>query len=100
MSALDFSRPAAEVDRIIRAVTGFALLNGRRVKLRASVLGDQCADAPAGTVTDAKTLSFVCGDGKTVRPLVMQAEGKGAMQTADFLRGFAVRTGDRFTAAE
>ena len=100
MSALDFSRPAAEIDRTVRAVTGFALLNGRRVKLRQSVLGTGSSTAPCGTVTDAKTLEFVCGDGKTVRPLVMQAEGKGAMPTADFLRGFAVSEGDRFTAAE
>ena len=100
MSALDFTRPAAEIDRTIRAVTGFAQLDGRRVKLRASVYTGQQADAPAGTVVDEKTLSFVCGDGKCVRPLVMQAEGKGAMPTADFLRGFAVKKGDRFTAAE
>lgn len=100
MSRLDFSQPAAEIDRIIRGVTGFAMLGGRRVKLRGSVLTDQHADAEAGTVTDSRTLCFVCGDGGVVQPTVMQAEGAKAMPTADFLRGFAVTAGMRFTAAE
>ena len=100
MSRLDFTRPAEEIDRVIRGVTGFAMLGERRVKLRGSVLTDQHSDAAAGTVTDSRTLSFVCGDGGVVRPTVLQAEGAKAMPAADFLRGFAVTAGMRFTAAE
>ncbi len=100
MSRLDFSLPAAEIDRVIRGVTGFAVLNGRRVKLHGSVLTEQHSDAPAGTVTDAKTCAFVCGDGICVRPTVMQGEGGKAMQAADFLRGFPVQAGDCFRTAE
>ena len=100
MSRLDFTRPAAEIDRTVRAVTGFALLNGKRVKLHGTVLTAQHADAPAGTVADAQTCTFVCGDGFCVRPTVMQAEGGRAMPVSDFLRGFRVQAGDRFAAAE
>ncbi|MBR3269256.1 MAG: methionyl-tRNA formyltransferase [Oscillospiraceae bacterium] len=100
MSRLDFSLPAAEIDRVIRGVTGFAVLNGRRVKLHGSVLTEQHSDAPAGTVIDAKTCTFVCGDGFCVRPTVMQGEGGKAMQAADFLRGFPVQAGDCFLTAE
>jgi methionyl-tRNA formyltransferase len=100
MSRLDFSRPAAEIDRTIRGVTGFAMLNGKRVKLHNSVLTAQHSDAPAGTVTEAKTCTFVCGDGICVRPTVMQGEGGRAMPVPDFLRGFPVQTGDRLTAAD
>lgn len=100
MSRLDFSASAAEIDRTIRAVSGFAFLNGKRIKLHRSLLTTQHADAPAGTVIDPKTLSFVCGDGGIVQPLTVQTEGGKAMQTADFLRGFAVQTGDQFTASE
>ncbi len=100
MSRLDFSLPAAEIDRTIRGVTGFAVLNGRRVKLLGSALTQEHSGSPAGTVTDAKSCTFVCGDGCCVRPTVMQGEGGKAMAAADFLRGFPVQPGDRFLAAE
>ncbi|MBQ8921097.1 MAG: methionyl-tRNA formyltransferase [Oscillospiraceae bacterium] len=100
MSRLDFSAPAEEIDRFIRGVTGFADLNGRRVKLHNSVLTAEHSDAPAGTVTDPDTCTFVCGDGICVRPTVMQGEGGRAMPAADFLRGFPVQPGDRFLTAE
>ena len=100
MSRLDFAMPAAEIDRIIRGVTGFAMLGERRIKLRGSVLTAEHSDAEPGTVTDAKTLRFVCGDGGVVQPTVLQAEGAKAMPAADFLRGFAVTAGMKFSAAE
>jgi methionyl-tRNA formyltransferase len=90
MSRLDFTKSAAETDRTIRAVTGFAMLGGKRVKLHRSILTQQRSDLPAGSITDAKTLTFVCGDGCCVQPLVIQAEGSRAMPVQDFLRGFAV----------
>ena len=101
MSRLDFTKSAQEVDRTIRAVTGFARMKGRRIKLHASVLTKQQAQIPAGTVIGSDDIiGIVCGDGMIVQPTVMQAEGAKAMPTADFLRGFPLKTGDRFTAAE
>ena len=100
MSRLDFSAPAQEIDRTIRGVTGFCLLGGKRIKLHASVLRDLHSDAPAGTIIDPKTLTFVCGDGGCVTPTVVQGEGGKAMPVRDFLRGFRLSGGDRFTTAE
>jgi len=100
MSRLNFQAPASETDRTIRGVTGFAMLNGKRVKLHQSLLTEQHSDQPAGTVVDAATCTFVCGDGVCVRPLVMQAEGGRSMAVSDFLRGFHVQNGDCFVNAE
>ena len=100
MSRLDFTRTAKEIDRTIRGITGFALLHGKRVKLHQSKCLALNSVEPAGTVVDVRTLSFVCGDGGCVQPLVIQAEGGKAMKTADFLRGFSVAEGDKFEAAE
>ncbi|MBR5405414.1 MAG: methionyl-tRNA formyltransferase [Oscillospiraceae bacterium] len=100
MSRLDFSRTAMEIDRTIRGITGYAMLRGKRVKLHQSMCTAMNSVEPAGTIVDARTLSFVCGDGGCVQPLMIQAEGGKAMKTADFLRGFAVTEGDRFEAAE
>ena len=99
MSRLDFSLPAAEIDRIIRGVTGFAMLRGKRIKLYASVLTGERSDMPEGTVTDAKTMRFVCGDGRCVTPLTVQGEGGKAMPAADFARGSRVKEGECFAAA-
>lgn len=100
MSLLDLTRPAAEIDRTIRAVTGTVMLGGRRLKLRASVLCDAHSDAAPGTVTDAENFCFVCGDGSCVRLLNVQAEGGKAMPVRDFLRGFRIAQGDRLMRAE
>ena len=98
MSRLDFSKSAAEIDRTVRGVTGFAMLSGRRIKLHRSILTDRHSDLPAGSITDVKTLTFVCGDGLCVQPLVIQAEGSRAMPVQDFLRGFAAAPGLQFEA--
>ena len=98
MSRLDFTKSAAEIDRTVRGVTGFAMLNGKRIKLHRSILTAQRSDLPAGSITDAKTLTFVCGDGLCVEPLVIQAEGSKAMPVQDFLRGFSVQPGMKLEA--
>lgn len=98
MSLIDFKKSAQEIDRTIRAVTGAALLCGRRIKIRGSVVTDERSDLTPGTVLNPQTLTFVCGDGRCVRPLVLQAEGSRAMPAAEFLRGFHVAVGDRFSA--
>ena len=100
MSRLDFSRTAKEIDRTIRGITGFAMLRGKRVKLHQSMCTAMNSVELPGTIVDARTLSFVCGDGCCVQPLMIQAEGAKAMKTADFLRGFSVSEGDKFEMAE
>ncbi len=101
MSRLDFTKPAQEVDRTIRAVTGYAMMKGRRIKLHASVMTGQQAQIPPGTVIGSDgMIGIVCGDSMMIQPTVMQAEGGKAMPTADFLRGFPLKTGDRFSSAE
>ena len=104
MSRLDFSAPAAEVDRTIRALTGFCMLGGKRVKLLASVYSGEASpeekELPAGTILDTTTLRFLCGDGCCVTPLTIQAEGSKAMDVVAFLRGFHVPAGDAFIPAE
>lgn len=99
MRLLDLNRPAAEVDRTIRAVTGIAILGNKRVKLLGSICdGTSAPNSPVGSIVDTATLRFVCGDGQCVTPRIIQGEGAKAMPVQDYLRGHPVAKSDCFTA--
>ena len=103
MSRLDFTVPAAELDRTVRAVTGYAVFGGKRFKLLRTVLDTgKRSDAPAGTLLreGKHELYVVCGDGGCVRLLTVQPEGSRPMQIPDFLNGCRLNGGECLTAAE
>ena len=98
MSALDFSKTAAEVHNTIRGVTGFAMLEGKRIKVYRSAISDNIApDAENGAIVDTDRFTVKCGDGKCVTFLEVQPEGKKRMKTEDFLRGKRLTKGERLT---
>jgi len=98
MSALDFSKAAAEVHNTIRGVTGFAMLEGKRIKVYRSEISDNIApDAENGAIVDTDRFTVKCGDGKCVTFLEVQPEGKKRMKTEDFLRGKKLTKGERLT---
>jgi methionyl-tRNA formyltransferase len=92
---IDWSRPAAEVDRRIRGLSPFPgawfELRGERIKsLRSRVAA---GSGPPGTALD-DGLTIACGDG-AVALTQLQRAGKGAMDAAALLRGFPVIKGER-----
>ncbi len=97
---LDWSQPACAVDRVVRC---FAPKPGARCRLRGRWLKvlrgrplDRRVDAPAGTVVGVTDgLDIACGDGRAYRALVVQPEGKKAMDAGDFLRGARLEAGMR-----
>lgn len=95
MSAIDFSQPAEKVHNTIRAITGFAVLDGKRIKMyRSEIAGS--ASGSAGTVINAEKFEVVCGDGTAIRLLEVQGEGGKRLKTADFLRGYKISEGMSF----
>lgn len=86
MSRLDFNKDALTVHNIIRGITGFTMLSGKRLKIYSSVIEGESSSAP-GTVADTEKFSVACGDGKCVRFTEVQYEGSKRMKTEDFLRG-------------
>ena len=98
MSALDFSKTAAEVHNTIRGVTGFAMLEGKRIKVYRSAISDKIAsDAENGEIVDTDAFTVKCGDGKCVTFLEVQPEGKKRMRTEDFLRGKKLTKGEKLS---
>jgi methionyl-tRNA formyltransferase len=95
---VDWSRPAAEVDRQIRGLSPFpgawTEIAGDRVKLLASVLTDG-QGAPGEVLND--TLRVACGEG-AIDLLRLQRAGKGAQDAETFLRGWPVAAGTRLSS--
>jgi methionyl-tRNA formyltransferase len=94
---LDFQKPAAVLERRMRAFTpwpgAFTTLEGRVLKVhRARV---EAAEGPPGTVlsTDGG-LHVACGQG-SLALLEVQAEGKRRLGVEDFLRGHPLLPGMR-----
>lgn len=98
---IDWSRAAAALDCHIRGLTPFpgAFFEIERdgKPVRVKVLG---AESVAGKGAPGEILSLeggvtvACGQG-ALRVAELQRAGKGPMRAEDFLRGFALRTGER-----
>lgn len=99
MGRLDFTRSAAELERLIRGLnpwpSAYSYLNGKQCKLWKAETAP--GDGIPGTVTEVTRESFTVqtGDGRLViREL--QLEGKPRMKTGDFLRGNRITVGQQF----
>jgi methionyl-tRNA formyltransferase len=94
---IDWTRPAAEVDRHIRGLSPFpgawfeAPSEKGPVRVKALLSRVEEGDGASGTVLDYALL-IACGDG-AVRLLKAQREGKGAQEAEIFLRGFPLAAG-------
>lgn len=90
---VDWSRPAPEVDRLIRGLSPFpgawCEIKGERVKLLASRLREG-AGTPGEVLDDA--LSVACGSG-AVQLTRLQRAGKAAQDTEEVLRGWPIAKG-------
>ncbi|MCJ8190064.1 methionyl-tRNA formyltransferase [Sphingomicrobium aestuariivivum] len=94
---VDWSKPAAEVQRHIQGLSPFPGAwtehEGTRIKLLAAEPTDG-SGAPGTVLDDA--LAIACGDG-AVRILRAQRAGKGAQETEVLLRGYPIAKGDTLT---
>ncbi|MFT3727422.1 MAG: methionyl-tRNA formyltransferase [Terricaulis sp.] len=94
---IDWSKPARDVDCMIRGLSPFpgawCEIAGARVKVLQSRLG-QGAGAPGEALDDA--LLIACGEG-AVRLMSVQREGRGALDAEAYLRGHPVATGTRLS---
>lgn len=94
MSQLNFSSPVQNVHNIIRGVTGFTMLGGKRLKVFSSEIADNNIPSETGIIVDTERFAVSCADG-TVIFNEIQLEGGKRMKTADFLRGRKLVKGEK-----
>lgn len=98
-AVIDWSKPAAELDRHIRAFNPFpgaqAQFGGQTVKLWRAV--PVVAAGPAGTILAVERTAVViaCGDGALAVSELQKAGGK-RLPVQQFLAGHPLKVGDRF----
>ena len=99
---LDWNLSAVQIERTVRAFNpmpgAWFEMGGERFKLLAAEVAapqDVPSGVTPGTIVD-DALSIACNPG-VIRPTLIQRAGKGAMATADLLRGFAVTPGTRLS---
>jgi methionyl-tRNA formyltransferase len=97
---VDWSRPAAEIARKLRAFSpqpgAQSTLRGERIKLWRAVAGEQRGGDP-GTIVSAGADGVVvaCGQG-TLRVTELQRPGGRRLSAEELLRGTPLRAGERF----
>jgi methionyl-tRNA formyltransferase len=94
-AVIDWSRPAVQIDRQIRALSPFPGAHidwqGARLKLLGARLAD--GHGPPGTTLDA-ALTIACGAG-AVQITRLQRAGKAPQAATEFLRGSPIAPGTR-----
>ncbi len=96
--------PARDIHNLVRAALPWpaaqARLGDEVVQVHRTKLSDAPADAPPGTVVrvERDRVTVATGDG-AIDILEIQPPGKRVMPVGDYLRGHALRPGDRFEEA-
>jgi methionyl-tRNA formyltransferase len=98
---IDWTRPAAEIERLVRAFTSwpgtYTFWNGQILKILSATTGP--GEAPPGKVirTD-QGIAIGTGDG-LLYPARLQLPGGKPLAVADFVRGHATLSGAQLSAA-
>ena len=92
---IDWSRPAVEVERLVRAMNpapgAWFEVGGERVKVLAADVLPFSFPGGEGMTVDA-ALTVACGDG-ALRPALVQRAGGKAMTATELLRGLPIPSG-------
>jgi methionyl-tRNA formyltransferase len=97
MSRLDFTKTAEQVHNLIRAVSGFAFSDGKRIKILRTRKTDMNSSndknnyTPGTLIADTK-LYVSCAD-KLLEITELQPEGGKRITADEFLRGHKIPTG-------
>lgn len=103
MGNLDFGRPAAELERLIRGLnpwpSAYTRLDGKTLKIwkaqvREEEQGQETLETGTVWITEQQELLVKTGKGM-LKITELQLEGKKRMETEAFLRGYKVERGKR-----
>jgi methionyl-tRNA formyltransferase len=103
--AIDWTLDAAMIHNLVRGLQPWPLVSGRlqgkRVLVHRTAVSAEPTSAPAGVVARAEgdRLEIAGGDGRLLRILAIQPEGRRVMTAREFLSGHPVEAGTRIEPA-
>ncbi|MFA6240116.1 MAG: methionyl-tRNA formyltransferase [Candidatus Hydrogenedentales bacterium] len=98
---IDWTQPAVAIHNLVRAANPWpgaqCLFHGDVCRIHESLPASEAMDAAPGTVTHVERDRVVVatGDG-SLAVLVFQAPGKRSLPMKEYLKGHAIKSGDRF----
>lgn len=104
-SSVPWTLPAADIHNAVRGLQPWPLVSARlaetRVLLHRTVLTDEVSGQSPGTIArvDADSIAVVAGDGRVLRLLELQPDGRRVMRAREFLAGRRVTAGTRIETA-
>ncbi len=97
MALLDFNRTSEQLFNAVRGYyswpCAYFFLNGRRVKVIESRIGEKCSAKAGEVVGNSVTLDIACSDGKFLSLLSIQPEGSKVMSAKQMLMGNKIPIG-------
>lgn len=105
MGKIDWQMEAEKLDCLIRGLISwpgaFTVFRGKTLKIWKEEVVSEQETAPPGTVVRVDKDAFYVQTGKGIlKILEVQPEGKKRMAVKDFLPGYPVKAGERFTMVE
>ena len=99
---LDWSQDALQLARAVRAYNPFpvayTLLNGSTIKIwQANVASDGHGEAGVVLDVNKQGIKVACGQGTLILEIMQKSGGK-ALPSDQFVQGFKIKAGDRFTS--
>lgn len=95
---LDFNRPAAELERQIRAFNPWPRtyfeISGERISVLSATLGPPTRQSP-GEVLPGPGFCVACGDGNSLLLGIIQRAGKRPLSASEVLHGFKIPPGSK-----
>ena len=105
MGKMDFSKSAAELERLIRGLnpwpSAYTWLEGRLLKIwEAEVVPGEAGEEPGKIIQVGKDFFTVQTGEAALQIRSLQLEGKKRMDTGAFLRGYEVKKGQKLGRKE
>ncbi len=94
---IDWNESAQKIHNKVRGLSPWpvatAKLGEKTIKIHKTVISDKSGGEPGEVIVSDKKLVVSCGDSTSVEIVVLQTEGKKAMNASDFLRGNPIEKG-------
>ena len=94
---IDWNESAQKVHNKVRGLSPWpvatAKLGEKTIKIHKTAVSGKCNATPGEVVVSDKKLVVACGESTSVEIIVLQTEGKKAMNASDFLRGNPIEKG-------